>query len=79
MVLVTGSTRHIQKQRGKNDFHPIDLPWDVHPDRDNNGSTKETRNMSRREIAQELECNFNTSGESVIHPDDIAWIESISL
>jgi hypothetical protein len=30
--------------------------------------------MSRREIAQELECNFNTSGETVIHPDDIAWV-----
>ena len=30
--------------------------------------------MSRRQIAQELECNFNTSGETVIHPDDIAWL-----
>jgi len=27
--------------------------------------------MSRRQIAQELECNFNTSGETVIHPDDL--------
>ena len=61
---------------GTNDFHPINLPWDVHPDRDQQWFDKETRNMSRREIAQELECNFNTSGESVIHPDDIAWIES---
>jgi hypothetical protein len=32
--------------------------------------------MSRREIAQELECNFNTSGETVIHPDDIAAIQN---
>ena len=62
---------------GTNDFHPINLPWDVHPDRDQEWFDKETRNMSRREIAQELECNFNTSGESVIHPDDIAWIEGI--
>tara|TARA_R100000234_G_scaffold68242_1_gene41752 strand:- start:1110 stop:1997 length:888 start_codon:yes stop_codon:yes gene_type:complete len=30
--------------------------------------------MSRRQIAQELECNFNTSGETVIHPDDIKRI-----
>jgi len=30
--------------------------------------------MSRRQIAQELECNFNTSGETVIHPEDIAYI-----
>jgi len=29
--------------------------------------------MSKRQIAQELECNFNVSGETVIHPDDIQW------
>jgi len=27
--------------------------------------------MSRRQIAQELECNFNTSGETVFHSEDI--------
>lgn len=68
---------YTEAAEGSNDFHPIELAWDVHPDRDQQWFTKETRNMSRREIAQELECNFNTSGESVIHPDDIAWIESI--
>jgi hypothetical protein len=61
---------------GSNDFHPVHLSWDIHPNRDQAWFEKETRNMSRREIAQELECNFNTSGESVIHPDDIAWLES---
>ena len=61
---------------GSNDFHPVHLSWDIHPSRDQAWFEKETRNMSRREIAQELECNFNTSGESVIHPDDIAWLES---
>jgi hypothetical protein len=61
---------------GSNDFHPVHLSWDIHPNRDQTWFEKETRNMSRREIAQELECNFNTSGESVIHPDDIAWLES---
>ena len=35
---------------------------------------KETRNMSRREIAQELECNFNASGDTVIHGDDLKHI-----
>ena len=29
--------------------------------------------MSKRQIAQELECNFNVSGETVIHPDDLQW------
>ena len=60
----------------KNDFHYTVLPWQVHPDRDQEWYDKETRNMSRREIAQELECNFNTSGETVLHPDDMEWLVS---
>ena len=68
---------YAEADEGSNDFHPIILPWDVHPDRNREWFEKETRNMSRREIAQELECNFNTSGESVIHPDDISWVESV--
>ena len=65
---------YIDAVDGDNDFHPINLPWDVHPERDKVWFEKETKNMSRRQIAQELECNFNTSGDTVIHPDDIAWI-----
>jgi len=61
----------------ENVFNPINLPWDVHPDRDRDWFTRETKNMSRREIAQELECNFNTSGETVIHPDDVAWLSTL--
>ena len=63
-------------ESGENDFNPIKLMWDLHPDRDQEWFDKETRNMSRREIAQEFECNFNTSGDTVIHPDDIGWISS---
>ena len=58
-----------------NDFYFVKLPWDVHPDRDKEWFEKETRNMSRRQIAQELECNFNMSGETVFHPEDMEFIE----
>jgi hypothetical protein len=54
-----------------NDFFPTMLPWQVHPDRNQEWFEKETRNMSRREIAQELECNFNMSGETVFGSEDI--------
>ena len=59
----------------KNDFHLVSLPWEVHPDRDQEWFDKETRNMSRRQIAQELECNFNMSGETVFHPEDMQAIK----
>tara|TARA_Y100000389_G_C17458158_1_gene519614 strand:+ start:407 stop:1987 length:1581 start_codon:yes stop_codon:yes gene_type:complete len=60
-----------------NDFFPSNLPWDVHPKRDKDWFAKETRNMSRRQIAQELECNFNTSGETVVHPDDLGYLKTM--
>ena len=69
---------YTEAQKGSNDFHHIELLWDAHPDRDQSWFEKETRNMSRREIAQELECNFNTSGETVIHPDDIMYMEKMA-
>ena len=58
----------------KNDFHLVTLPWNVHPDRDQEWFDKETKNMSRRQIAQELECNFNMSGETVFHPEDMEFL-----
>jgi len=62
---------YVEAEQNVNDFHPISLPWDVHPERDQDWFEKETRNMSRRQIAQELECSFNASGETVIHPEDL--------
>jgi hypothetical protein len=62
---------YVDAEEGRNSFFTTKLPWDVHPDRDQEWFEKETQNLSRRDIAQELECNFNMSGETVIHPEDI--------
>ncbi len=66
-----------EAESSSNDFHHTILPWSVHPDRDLVWFEKETRNMSRREIAQELECNFNMSGETVFSSEDLEkYLES---
>ena len=62
---------YVEAEEEKNDFSTVRLPWNVHPERDQSWFDKETKNMSRREIAQELECNFNASGETVVHGDDL--------
>ena len=67
---------YIDAVSGKSNFFPIKLLWGAHPDRDQDWYARETQNMSRRQIAQELECNFNASGETVIHSDDIARIDA---
>ncbi len=64
----------IDAEAGTNNFNMTVLPWDVHPERDQQWYTKETRNMSNRQIAQELQCNFNTSGETVIDPQCMEWL-----
>ena len=65
---------YVDAEDGTSNFNPVKLYWDIHPDRDQEWFDNETRNMSRRQIAQEYECNFNTSGDTVVHPDDIQWI-----
>ena len=56
----------VEAEAGTNAFHMTTLKWDVHPDRDKIWFEKETQNMSKRQIAQELECNFNVSGEHAV-------------
>ena len=63
----------VDSENGTNNFYMTTLMWDVHPDRDQKWYEKETKNMSKRQIAQELECNFNVSGETVVHADDLTW------
>jgi len=67
----------IDAESEANNFHLTTLPWDVHPDRDDGWYKKETKNMSKRQIAQELACNFNTSGETVLDPECMDWMLSV--
>jgi hypothetical protein len=65
----------ITSEEGENDFYPTTLMWDVHPERDADWFAHQTKNMSKRQINQEFLCDFLMSGETVIHPDDIARSE----
>lgn len=64
-----------ESEQGINDFNNICLPWDVHPERDYEWYEKECRNMSTREVAQELQCNFNMSGETLLTGEDLERIK----
>jgi hypothetical protein len=61
-----------------NMFHPIELKWDVHPDRDEEWFRKEKAAMSSREIAQEYECDFLSSGNTVIESDIIKFFDEFT-
>jgi phage FluMu gp28-like protein len=66
---------YVDSESGNNNFKPTKLPWHLHPEYDQDWFDNITRNMSRRQIAQEFECNFNASGETVMNADDITRIK----
>jgi len=51
---------------GKNNFNPIKLNWNAHPDRDQAWWDENTKNLSAKDIAQEYECSFNFSGNTIV-------------
>jgi hypothetical protein len=46
----------------------------VHPERDDTWFEKETKNMSKKQIAQELLCDFQASGATFLQVEDIEYI-----
>ena len=66
---------YVAADNGESNFHPTKLHWTLHPERDQEWFEETTKNLSRRKIAQEYECNFNASGETVVHSDDLTKIE----
>jgi hypothetical protein len=52
---------------GKNSFHPIKLPWNLHPERDQDWRDREgNKQGSPKKAAQEFDCDFLASGDNVI-------------
>ena len=67
-------TLYTEALAGNNEFNAITLPWNVHPERDQEWFDTQAANLSPQGIAQELECNFESSGNTVISKDDIDWV-----
>lgn len=57
---------YVKAERKENEFNPIKLMWDVHPERDDDWFNKETKNMSQKQVSQELLCDFASSGDTFL-------------
>ena len=60
---------YTKAERKENKFNPIKLMWDVHPERGDEWFEKETKNMSKKQISQELLCDFASSGDTFLSQD----------
>jgi len=61
-----------------NEFNPIKLSWNVHPERDQAWFENETKNMSDKQIAQELLCDFAASGETFLQNESIEYVRTMT-
>ena len=55
-------------EEGRNDFNTIRLHWTVHPERDQSWRDEQERLLGPKGAAQECDCDFISSGDSVIDP-----------
>ena len=65
--------------KGQNNFYRIELPWTVHPERDNDWYEAQRAEIlpakGERGVAQELLCSFAASGENFLSGDVIEDME----
>jgi len=75
----TGNWFHQTWQKaevGDNSFVPIKLPWTVHPERNQAWRERQDADLGIRMAAQECDCDFATSGDTVFEPEIIGWFEA---
>ena len=65
---------YVNAEAGLSEFKAIKLPWNVHPERDDEWFEKETRNFSERKVAQEYLCDFASSGETFLSSPDLTYL-----
>jgi hypothetical protein len=68
----TGNFFHkiwVASEEGRNQFHTKRLPWQVHPDRTQEWRDRQDTELGLRLAAQECDCDFSTSGNTVVHPE----------
>ena len=78
----TGNWFHktwVAAELGENSFLPIKLDWRVHPERDQKWRDQQDADLGEKMAAQECDCNFATSGDTVFTPTEIEYIEKFTV
>ncbi len=75
----TGNWFHqtwVRAENAENDFLPIKLPWYVHPERDQTWRDRQDELLGDpRMAAQECDCDFSTSGDTVFYAEYLEFYE----
>jgi len=63
----------VDGESGQNGFNCIKLHWTVHPERNQAWRDEQTRILGVKGAAQECDCDFVGSGDTVIDPQLLMW------
>jgi hypothetical protein len=66
----------VDGESGANGFHNIKLHWTCHPERNQDWRDEQTRILGIKGAAQECDCDFVSSGDTVIDPQLLLWYKS---
>ena len=72
----TGNFFHktwVGAEAGINGFNPIKLHWTLHPDREEDWRAKQDQLLGEKMAAQECDCDFITSGYTVVDGTTLQW------
>ena len=69
----------VKAEEGVNGFVPIRLPWTVHPERNEEWRRQQDDELGHRMAAQECDCDFTTSGNTVFTPEILKFIEETNI
>ena len=64
----------LQGQAGEQ-WNPIELHWSVHPERDKQWREEQTKLLGEKGAAQECDCDFISSGYTVVEGSTLKWYE----
>jgi len=65
----------VAAEDGSEDWNFIRLPWDLHPERDQPWRDKQDELLGPKMAAQECDCDFVTSGQTVIDGQILQWYD----
>ena len=68
-----------ESEAGSNSMNRISLPWHLHPERDQKWRDEQTKLSGERGAAQECDCEFSTSGNTVIDIPVLEWYEKTHI
>jgi hypothetical protein len=63
----------VGSEEGTNPFIPIKLHWTVHPERDQSWRDEQTKLLGPKIAAQECDCDYISSGDTVIDPETLMF------